>query len=234
MKAGATKKETIRTVARPPPESPSLRGSFIAFLSAISERGPSERHIIRPVHYMNRRVAGPQVCDQPACARGPEAAGRRSPPKHTASVPNRTPRRPTPPLAPAMEEDEAEKSCGPTGFWEALTPCNGCRNLGFSSLSPDSKHSAEIITSPSLDVFLPEDEDNPYESVTTAVTRKPCSLDINHRLNTSPRNGHLSHVTESEGEHGNHDNCSTGPTPDCSPPSPDTALKNIERVIRPQ
>nr|XP_046234560.1 ankyrin repeat and sterile alpha motif domain-containing protein 1B isoform X2 [Scatophagus argus] len=143
-------------------------------------------------------------------------------------------KRPTPPLPPALEEDEADKSCGPTGFWEALTPCNGCRNLGFSSLSQDSKLSAEIVTSPSLDVFLPEDEDNPYESVTTAVTRKPCSLDINHRLNSCPRNGHLSHVAESEGEHSNHGNCTTGPTPDCSPPSPDTALKNIERVIRPQ
>ncbi|XP_070784740.1 ankyrin repeat and sterile alpha motif domain-containing protein 1B isoform X1 [Enoplosus armatus] len=146
----------------------------------------------------------------------------------------RVSKRPTPPLAMAMEEDEAEKSCGPAGFWEALTPCNGCRNLGFSSLSQDSKLSAEIITSPSLDVFLPEDEDNPYESVTTAVTRKPCSLDISHRPNTCPRNGHSSHVTVSEGEHSNHGNCSTGPTPDCSPPSPDTALKNIERVIRPQ
>ncbi|XP_006780842.1 ankyrin repeat and sterile alpha motif domain-containing protein 1B isoform X2 [Neolamprologus brichardi] len=146
----------------------------------------------------------------------------------------RASKRPTPPLPPAMEEDEAEKSCGPTGFWEALTPCNGCRNLGFSSLSQDSKRSAEIVTSPSLDVFLPEDEDNPYESVTTAVTRKPSSLDINQRLNACPRNGHLSHVTVSDGEHGNHGNCSTGPTPDCSPPSPDTALKSIERVIRPQ
>ncbi|XP_035003790.1 ankyrin repeat and sterile alpha motif domain-containing protein 1B isoform X4 [Hippoglossus stenolepis] len=143
-------------------------------------------------------------------------------------------KRPTPPLPPALEEDEAERSCGPTGFWEALTPCNGCRNLGFSSLSQDSKFSGEIITSPSLDVFLPEDEDNPYESVTTAVTRKPCSLDINLRFNSGPRNGHLSHGPVSEGEHGNHGNCSTGPTPDCSPPSPDTALKNIERVIRPQ
>ncbi|GAA6086384.1 ankyrin repeat and sterile alpha motif domain-containing protein 1B isoform X1 [Tachysurus ichikawai] len=37
---------------------------------------------------------------------------------------------PTPPLAAAMEEEE--KACGPSGFWEALTPCNGCRNLGFS------------------------------------------------------------------------------------------------------
>uniref|UniRef100_A0A667ZKR3 Ankyrin repeat and sterile alpha motif domain containing 1B n=1 Tax=Myripristis murdjan TaxID=586833 RepID=A0A667ZKR3_9TELE len=129
-------------------------------------------------------------------------------------------------------EDEGEKSCGPTGFWEALTPCNGCHNLGFTSLSQESKRSAEIVTSPSLDVFLPEDEENPYESVTTAVTRKPCSLDINHRLNACPR--HSPHVTVSEGELGNHGNSSTGPTPDCSPPSPDTALKNIERVIRPQ
>ncbi|XP_029901443.1 ankyrin repeat and sterile alpha motif domain-containing protein 1B isoform X1 [Myripristis murdjan] len=146
----------------------------------------------------------------------------------------RVTKRPTPPLAPALEEDEGEKSCGPTGFWEALTPCNGCHNLGFTSLSQESKRSAEIVTSPSLDVFLPEDEENPYESVTTAVTRKPCSLDINHRLNACPRNGHSPHVTVSEGELGNHGNSSTGPTPDCSPPSPDTALKNIERVIRPQ
>uniref|UniRef100_A0A674N0N4 Ankyrin repeat and sterile alpha motif domain containing 1B n=1 Tax=Takifugu rubripes TaxID=31033 RepID=A0A674N0N4_TAKRU len=126
--------------------------------------------------------------------------------------------RPTPPLAPAPEQDEVEKSCGPSGFWEALTPCNGCRNLGFTGLSQDSKYSSEVVTSPSLDVFLPEDEDNPYESVTTAVTRKPCSLDINRRLDACPGNGRTS----------------TGPTPDCSPPSPDTALKNIERVIRPQ
>ncbi|XP_037316107.2 ankyrin repeat and sterile alpha motif domain-containing protein 1B isoform X4 [Pungitius pungitius] len=143
-------------------------------------------------------------------------------------------KRPSPPLAVALEEEEAEKSCGPTGFWEALTPCNGCRNLGFSGLSQDSKRSAEIAASPSLDVFLPADEDDHYESVTAAVTRKPCSLDINHRLNASPRHGALSCVTVSKGEPGNHGDCSTGPTPDCSPPSPDTALKNIERVIRPQ
>uniref|UniRef100_A0A8C5N8N4 Ankyrin repeat and sterile alpha motif domain-containing protein 1B n=1 Tax=Gouania willdenowi TaxID=441366 RepID=A0A8C5N8N4_GOUWI len=126
-------------------------------------------------------------------------------------------------------EDEVEKSCGPTGFWEALTPCNGCHNLGFSNHSQDSKRSAEIVTSPSLDVFLPEDEDNPYESVTTAVTRKPCSLDINHQVSACPR--HLPQIPLNDGNHGN---CTTGPTPDCSPPSPDTALKNIERVIRPQ
>ncbi|KAK6314643.1 hypothetical protein J4Q44_G00141720 [Coregonus suidteri] len=91
---------------------------------------------------------------------------------------SRVRKRPTPPLPPAQEEEEGEKSCGPAGFWEALTPCNGCHNLGFSSLSQDFKRSAEIVPSPSLDVFLPEDEDNPYESVTTAVTHKPCSLDI--------------------------------------------------------
>ncbi|KAM8908585.1 ankyrin repeat and sterile alpha motif domain-containing protein 1B isoform 5-T5 [Spinachia spinachia] len=98
----------------------------------------------------------------------------------------------------------------------------------------DSKRSAEVVASPSLDVFLPADEDDPYESVTAAVTRKPCSLEIAHRLNPGPRNGAPSHLTVSKGEAGNHGDCSTGPTPDCSPPSPDTALKNIERVIRPQ
>lgn len=61
----------------------------------------------------------------------------------------------------------------------------------FFSFSQDSKRSAEIVTSPSLDVFLPEDEDNPYESVTTAVTRKPSSLDINQQLNACPRNGRI-------------------------------------------
>ncbi|XP_043092985.1 ankyrin repeat and sterile alpha motif domain-containing protein 1B isoform X7 [Puntigrus tetrazona] len=136
-------------------------------------------------------------------------------------------KRPTPPLPPAMEEEE--KSCGPSGLWEALTPCNGCRNLGFSQ----DKRCAEIAHSPSLDVFLPEDEDNPYESVATAVTRKPCSLDI-HLHNTCPRNGHFSHVSVSDAERCNHGDDSTGLTPDCSPPSPDTALRNIERVIRPQ
>uniref|UniRef100_A0A8C2ICI0 Ankyrin repeat and sterile alpha motif domain containing 1B n=1 Tax=Cyprinus carpio TaxID=7962 RepID=A0A8C2ICI0_CYPCA len=120
------------------------------------------------------------------------------------------------------ERNEEEKSCGPSGLWEALTPCNGCRNLGFSQ----DKRCAEIAHSPSVDVFLPEDEDNPYESVATAVTRKPCSLDI-HLHNASPRNGY-------DAEQGNHGDDSTGLTPDCSPPSPDTALRNIERVIRPQ
>ncbi|XP_077399815.1 ankyrin repeat and sterile alpha motif domain-containing protein 1B isoform X5 [Vanacampus margaritifer] len=158
-----------------------------------------------------------------------------------ADAPNgtltRTVKRPSPPVAVAPEEDDdddqAERSCGPAGFWEALSPCNGCHNLGFSNLSLDSKRSGEVLASPSLDVFPPEDEDNPYESVTTAVTRKPCSLNVGQRPDASPRNGHLSHGA-SQGVRGDHGNHSTGPTPDCSPPSPDTALKNIERVIRPQ
>ncbi|XP_037099115.1 ankyrin repeat and sterile alpha motif domain-containing protein 1B isoform X3 [Syngnathus acus] len=142
---------------------------------------------------------------------------------------------PSLPLAATPEDDDErdERSCGPAGFWEALTPCNGCHNLGFSNLSQDHKRSGESPASPSLDVFPPEDEDNPYELVTTAVTRKPCSLDVGQRPDAAPRNGHLSHGASQRGggDHGNH---STGPTPDCSPPSPDTALKNIERVIRPQ
>ncbi|XP_053497534.1 ankyrin repeat and sterile alpha motif domain-containing protein 1B isoform X2 [Ictalurus furcatus] len=135
---------------------------------------------------------------------------------------------PTPLLPSAMEEEE--KACGPSGLWEALTPCNGCRNLGFSQ---DSKHCVEIIQSSSLDVFSPEEEDNPYESVTTAVTRKPCSLDI-HLLNSCPRNGHSLNVSTSDVEQRNHGDDYSSLTPDCSPPSPGTALKNIERVIRPQ
>uniref|UniRef100_A0A8C4ZAM8 Ankyrin repeat and sterile alpha motif domain-containing protein 1B n=1 Tax=Gadus morhua TaxID=8049 RepID=A0A8C4ZAM8_GADMO len=133
-----------------------------------------------------------------------------------------------PPLAPPHEEDEdEERGCGPVGFWEAFTPCNGCRNLGFSSMSQETQ--ADLVGSPSLEVFSPEDEENPYElvtSVTSAVTRKPSSLDIS--------SCHSPQVTVNDGEFGNHGNGCTGPTPDCSPPSPDTALKNIERVIRPQ
>lgn len=33
------------------------------------------------------------------------------------------------------EDDGGENTCGPSGLWEALTPCNGCRNLGFSMLA---------------------------------------------------------------------------------------------------
>ncbi|XP_026775439.1 ankyrin repeat and sterile alpha motif domain-containing protein 1B isoform X4 [Pangasianodon hypophthalmus] len=135
---------------------------------------------------------------------------------------------PTPPLPAAIEEEE--KTCGPSGLWEALTPCNGCRNLGFSQ---ESKHCVEIIQSSSLEVFSPEEEGNPYESVATAVTRKPSSLDI-HLLNACPRDGHSLNVSTGDVEQRNHGDDYSSLTPDCSPPSPGTALKNIERVIRPQ
>uniref|UniRef100_A0A4W3IXA6 Ankyrin repeat and sterile alpha motif domain containing 1B n=1 Tax=Callorhinchus milii TaxID=7868 RepID=A0A4W3IXA6_CALMI len=115
-------------------------------------------------------------------------------------------------LPPAEEEEEGEKSCGPTRLWEAFTPCNGCQPLGNQAL--------DIRLSPSLDSFPPEEEDNPYEFLATAVTKKPRSLDIS-RLSSGRTEGNLLGK-------------STGPTPDCSPPSPDTALKNIEKVIRPQ
>lgn len=40
-------------------------------------------------------------------------------------------------LSPREEDDDdaAENTCGPSGLWEALTPCNGCRNLGFPMLA---------------------------------------------------------------------------------------------------
>ncbi|XP_051780586.1 ankyrin repeat and sterile alpha motif domain-containing protein 1B isoform X1 [Erpetoichthys calabaricus] len=146
-------------------------------------------------------------------------------------------KRPSPPLIPPSEEEEGERSCGPAGLWEALTPCNGCRNLGFPSISQDTEtkktnNTVERMPSPSLDVFPPEEEDNPYEFLATAVTRKPCSLDISRLSSAKPDNS--PHVTITEPELHIHGNNSTGPTPDCSPPSPDTALKNIEKVIRPQ
>ncbi|XP_061571017.1 ankyrin repeat and sterile alpha motif domain-containing protein 1B [Cololabis saira] len=221
-----------RTSVSSPAASPSLRHKNDAMTSELSKL----LHEIKKCR--DRDYSFEELCHTISShSMDSFGSGRTSDEEHP-DKPNgtltRSGKRPTPPVAPAEEEEEAERTCGPAGLWEALTPCNGCRNLGFSSLSQESKLSAEVVTSPSLDVFLPEDEDNPYESVTTAVTRKPSSLDINHQLSSCSRNGHLSHVTASEGEHGNHDNCSTGPTPDCSPPSPDTALKNIERVIRPQ
>lgn len=79
----------------------------------------------------------------------------------------------------------------------------------ISCLCQDSKYSCEVVTSPSLDVFLPEDEDNPYESVTTAVTRKPCSLDISRRLDACPGNGR----THRHEAHGAFARWSKGPPP---------------------
>ncbi|KAM6895511.1 ankyrin repeat and sterile alpha motif domain-containing protein 1B isoform 2-T2 [Xenentodon cancila] len=221
-----------RTSVSSPAASPSLRHKNDAMTSELSKL----LHEIKKCR--DRDYSFEELCHTISSHSMDSFCSGRLSDEERSDKPNgtltRVSKRPTPPLAPAKEEEEAERACGPAGLWEALTPCNGCRNLGFSSLSQESKLSAEVVTSPSLDVFLPEDEDNPYESVTTAVTRKPSSLDISHQLSTCSRNGHLSHVKASEGEPGNHGNCSTGPTPDCSPPSPDTALKNIERVIRPQ
>uniref|UniRef100_A0A4W3INK3 Ankyrin repeat and sterile alpha motif domain containing 1B n=1 Tax=Callorhinchus milii TaxID=7868 RepID=A0A4W3INK3_CALMI len=139
-------------------------------------------------------------------------------------------------LPPAEEEEEGEKSCGPTRLWEAFTPCNGCQPLGFPILiqEPETKKSnqaLDIRLSPSLDSFPPEEEDNPYEFLATAVTKKPRSLDISRLSSGRTENAPQVTITAPEG---NLLGKSTGPTPDCSPPSPDTALKNIEKVIRPQ
>ncbi|XP_072327656.1 ankyrin repeat and sterile alpha motif domain-containing protein 1B isoform X11 [Scyliorhinus torazame] len=144
--------------------------------------------------------------------------------------------RPSPPInTPQTDEEEGEKSCGPARLWEAFTPCNGCRPLGFPILTQESEtrkddQTLDIRLSPSLDSFPPEEEDNPYEFLATAVTKKPRSLEISRVSSGIPE---VAQVTITAPE-GNHQGKSTGPTPDCSPPSPDTALKNIEKVIRPQ
>ncbi|XP_031204998.1 ankyrin repeat and sterile alpha motif domain-containing protein 1B isoform X6 [Mastomys coucha] len=142
-------------------------------------------------------------------------------------------------LSPGEVEDEEEdpNSCGPTGLWEALTPCNGCRNLGFPMLAQESypkkrNYPMEIVPSASLDTFSSENENFLCELVDTAVTKKPCSLEIARA--PSPRNDNGSEVAITAPGTSHHRNSSTGPTPDCSPPSPDTALKNIVKVIRPQ
>ncbi|XP_067860953.1 ankyrin repeat and sterile alpha motif domain-containing protein 1B isoform X11 [Heptranchias perlo] len=146
--------------------------------------------------------------------------------------------RPSPPINPPQtdEEEEGEKSCGPARLWEAFTPCNGCRPLGFPILTQESEtkkddQTLDIRLSPSLDSFPPEEEDNPYEFLATAVTKKPRSLEISRVSSGITEVAPQVTITAPEG---NHQGKSTGPTPDCSPPSPDTALKNIEKVIRPQ
>ncbi|XP_042323892.1 ankyrin repeat and sterile alpha motif domain-containing protein 1B isoform X7 [Sceloporus undulatus] len=135
------------------------------------------------------------------------------------------------------EEDGGENSCGPTGLWEALTPCNGCRNLGFSSLTQESfpkkrSYTLEAVPSASSDAFPLENENDLCDLLDTAVTKKPCSLEItkgpSSKTDNAPQVAIIAPGTS------NHRNSSTGPTPDCSPPSPDTALKNIVKVIRPQ
>ncbi|XP_051702505.1 ankyrin repeat and sterile alpha motif domain-containing protein 1B isoform X9 [Oryctolagus cuniculus] len=136
-----------------------------------------------------------------------------------------------------VEEDDDENTCGPSGIWEALTPCNGCRNLGFPMLAQESypkkrNYAMEIVPSASLDTFPSENENFLCDLMDTAVTKKPCSLEIARA--PSPRTDNASEVAITAPGTSNHRNSSTGPTPDCSPPSPDTALKNIVKVIRPQ
>ncbi|XP_039209967.1 ankyrin repeat and sterile alpha motif domain-containing protein 1B isoform X5 [Crotalus tigris] len=142
-------------------------------------------------------------------------------------------------LEQAEEEEEGgiENSCGPTGLWEALTPCNGCRNLGFSSLTQEAfpkKRSVtlEAVPSVSSETFPVENENGLCDFLDTTVTKKPCSLEITRGVSSKIDNAPQVAIT-APGT-GNHRNSSTGPTPDCSPPSPDTALKNIVKVIRPQ
>ncbi|KAM5174423.1 ankyrin repeat and sterile alpha motif domain-containing protein 1B isoform 5-T5 [Callospermophilus lateralis] len=135
------------------------------------------------------------------------------------------------------EDDDDENTCGPSGIWEALTPCNGCRNLGFPMLAQESyskkrNYTMEIVPSASLDTFPSENENFLCDLMDTAVTKKPCSLEIARA--PSPRTDNASEVAITAPGTSNHRNSSTGPTPDCSPPSPDTALKNIVKVIRPQ
>ncbi|XP_074867473.1 ankyrin repeat and sterile alpha motif domain-containing protein 1B isoform X7 [Carettochelys insculpta] len=142
-------------------------------------------------------------------------------------------------LSPGEEEEEdaQENTCGPAGFWEALTPCNGCRNLGFPILAQEAypkkrSYTLEVVPSASFDAHSSENENNLCDFMDIAVTKKPCSLEI-ARLPAS-RTDNAPQVAITAPGTGNHRNSSTGPTPDCSPPSPDTALKNIVKVIRPQ
>ncbi|XP_042803414.1 ankyrin repeat and sterile alpha motif domain-containing protein 1B isoform X11 [Panthera leo] len=90
----------------------------------------------------------------------------------------------------------------------------------------------EIVPSASLDIFPSENENFLCDLTDIAVTKKPCSLEIARA--PSPRTDNASEVAITAPGSSNHRNSSTGPTPDCSPPSPDTALKNIVKVIRPQ
>ncbi|XP_063010891.1 ankyrin repeat and sterile alpha motif domain-containing protein 1B isoform X7 [Melospiza melodia melodia] len=142
-------------------------------------------------------------------------------------------------VLPREEEDDdaAENTCGPSGLWEALTPCNGCRNLGFPMLAQESYskkrgYALEAIPSVPPDAVPSENDSSLCDSIDVAVTKKPCSLEIARVPSSRPDNAPQVAITAPGS--GNHRNSSTGPTPDCSPPSPDTALKNIVKVIRPQ
>nr|XP_013038081.1 ankyrin repeat and sterile alpha motif domain-containing protein 1B isoform X8 [Anser cygnoides] len=105
----------------------------------------------------------------------------------------------------------------------------------FRSLESYSKkrgYALETIPSAPLDAVPSENDNNLCDSIDIAVTKKPCSLEIARVPSSRPDNAPQVAITAPGS--GNHRNSSTGPTPDCSPPSPDTALKNIVKVIRPQ
>uniref|UniRef100_A0A2K5HG51 Ankyrin repeat and sterile alpha motif domain containing 1B n=1 Tax=Colobus angolensis palliatus TaxID=336983 RepID=A0A2K5HG51_COLAP len=104
--------------------------------------------------------------------------------------------------------------------------------LAQESYPKKRNYTMEIVPSASLDTFPSENENFLCDLMDTAVTKKPCSLEIARA--PSPRTDNASEVAITTPGTSNHRNSSTGPTPDCSPPSPDTALKNIVRVIRPQ
>ncbi|XP_037067801.1 ankyrin repeat and sterile alpha motif domain-containing protein 1B isoform X3 [Peromyscus leucopus] len=104
--------------------------------------------------------------------------------------------------------------------------------LAQESYPKKRNYTMEIVPSASLDTFPSENENFLCDLMDTAVTKKPCSLEIARA--PSPRTDNASEVAITAPGTGHHRNSSTGPTPDCSPPSPDTALKNIVKVIRPQ
>uniref|UniRef100_A0A8C6BV14 Ankyrin repeat and sterile alpha motif domain containing 1B n=1 Tax=Monodon monoceros TaxID=40151 RepID=A0A8C6BV14_MONMO len=104
--------------------------------------------------------------------------------------------------------------------------------LAQESYPKKRNYTMEIVPSASLDTFSSENENFLCDLMDTAVTKKPCSLEIARA--PSPRTENASEVAITAPGTSNHRNSSTGPTPDCSPPSPDTALKNIVKVIRPQ
>ncbi|XP_035307439.1 ankyrin repeat and sterile alpha motif domain-containing protein 1B isoform X4 [Cricetulus griseus] len=107
---------------------------------------------------------------------------------------------------------------------------NGSQSV--ESYPKKRNYTMEIVPSASLDTFPSENENFLCDLMDTAVTKKPCSLEIARA--PSPRTDNASEVAITAPGTGHHRNSSTGPTPDCSPPSPDTALKNIVKVIRPQ
>ncbi|XP_074182301.1 ankyrin repeat and sterile alpha motif domain-containing protein 1B isoform X10 [Rhinolophus sinicus] len=107
---------------------------------------------------------------------------------------------------------------------------NGSQSV--ESYPKKRNYTMEIVPSASLDTFSSENENFLCDLTDTAVTKKPCSLEIARA--PTPRADNTSEVAITAPGTSNHRNSSTGPTPDCSPPSPDTALKNIVKVIRPQ